>query len=98
MDATRRRDGLAVILKRVVLRKPHNELRVCQIFADPHTASLPQNYCLRLLDIVDIPNNPRECLIVLPLLLPFHIRPFETVGEAIEFFQQMFSVRSSALP
>jgi hypothetical protein len=43
-------------------------------------------------DVLEPPGEADLNLIVMPLLRPFENPPFETVGEAVDFFGQVFQV------
>ena len=98
MDATRRRDGKQVMLKKVYSEEgadsggPH-ELRITQLFSSREVAQDPRNHCVPLLDTLEMPQN-RQKLIVMPLLRPFNNPRFETFGEFVRFFTQICEVRS----
>ncbi|KAJ7896091.1 hypothetical protein B0H14DRAFT_2680373 [Mycena olivaceomarginata] len=98
IDATRSSDGSYVVLKRCDRLNPSvvsGALREGQIFEklfrEP-LASDPKNHCIRLIEILHVPDDPATDLIVIPLLTPWQSThfPFVTIGEAVEFFSQIF--------
>jgi hypothetical protein len=100
VDATRSSDGSYVVLKRCARIDPSvvsGALREGQIFEklfrEP-LASDPKNHCIRLIEILQVPDDPATDLIVMPLLTPWQFThfPFVTIGEAVEFFSQIFEV------
>ncbi|KAF8069049.1 hypothetical protein FPV67DRAFT_1561759 [Lyophyllum atratum] len=89
LDATRA-DGSLVILKQVDLATFPEEIAVGQKFSSEQLASHPKNHCVPILDVVRPPEGSDIAFIVMPLLFSTNFTPFETVGEAVEFFRQVF--------
>ncbi|OAX33044.1 hypothetical protein K503DRAFT_869802 [Rhizopogon vinicolor AM-OR11-026] len=90
MDATRISDGSYVSLK--VLKKsqhPH-EVEIGQYFTSEQFASHPKNHCVRFLGVLSLPGDDDRQVIVMPLLLPFAQPRFDTFGETMECFRQLF--------
>jgi len=50
----------------------------------------PRNHCVRLLDVIELPNEPP--IMVHPLLRPFDSPPIQTFGEFVTFFAQICEV------
>jgi hypothetical protein len=50
----------------------------------------PRNHCVQLLEVLDVPGDDQ--LLVTPLLRPFDSPTFDTFGEAIDCFRQLFEV------
>ncbi|KAJ7816970.1 kinase-like domain-containing protein [Mycena olivaceomarginata] len=97
MDATRISDGSYVVLKRCdVLDAPPlpgviPEVHMFQKLSSEPLASDPRNRCIRHIELLRVPGaNSEEYLIVMPLLLLWNEVPFSTIGEAVEFFSQVF--------
>ncbi|TFY58118.1 hypothetical protein EVG20_g8277 [Dentipellis fragilis] len=93
MDATRTADGAYVVLKRIRV-EPYGsrELEITQYLSSEPLASDPRNHSVRLLETLQAPKDPALHILVLPLLRPFDDPEFETFGEIIAFFSQMFEV------
>ncbi|KAI0786600.1 hypothetical protein C8Q75DRAFT_808135 [Abortiporus biennis] len=52
--------------------------------------SHPHNHCVPLYEVLDVPDTPGTSILVFPLL-QFNDEPqFETVGEVIDYFRQVF--------
>jgi hypothetical protein len=51
----------------------------------------PRNHCAQLLEVLDLPDDDEQVL-VMPLLRPFNSPTFDTFGEAIDCFRQLFEV------
>lgn len=93
MDATRRRDGKHVMLKKIYPDEGAHELVITQLFSSRELVRDPRNHCVPLLDIIEIPQNGQK-LMVMPLLRPFNDPHFQTFGEFVAFFTQICEVRS----
>jgi serine/threonine protein kinase len=93
MDATRRRDGKHVMLKKIYPEEGPHELVITQLFSSRELVRDPRNHCVPLLDIIEIPQNGQK-LMVMPLLRPFNDPHFQTFGEFVAFFTQICEVRS----
>src|SRR6267154_4251203 len=90
MDAMRARDGRQVMLKTV---PSGSELEITQLLSSPGLIPESHNHCVPLLDILELPNEPGQKLIVMPFLRPFDNPRFETYGEFVSFFSQICEVR-----
>ncbi|KAG6901307.1 hypothetical protein C0995_013877 [Termitomyces sp. Mi166 len=83
LDATRA-DGTLVMLKAIHRINSPDEISVGKLLSSEPLVS-PRNHCIPYPEVIDPPEGSDEAFIVLPLLVPF-----ETVGEAVEFFRQIF--------
>ncbi|KAJ6481285.1 hypothetical protein C8R47DRAFT_982691 [Mycena vitilis] len=94
LDATRISDGSYVVLKQADRLDPsvvaRGEAQIFQKVSSQPLASDPKNHCIRLIEILQVPDTDAMDLIVMPLLLDWERFPFATIGEAIEFFTQVF--------
>lgn len=52
----------------------------------------PTNHCIPYLEVLQDPHAANIELVVMPLLRAYNDPPFDTVGEAVEFFHQAFEV------
>ena len=91
MDAVRKSDGLPVTLKAVDTAVHPFEVEIGQFLS---SEPLARNHCVRILDVLEDPSDPKIAIIVMPLLLPYNAPSCEflTVGEAVAFFKQAFEV------
>ncbi len=87
-SAVRLSDGLPVILKRVELDSPEFEISV--LFSSPPLSLDPRNHCVPIHHL----KYKEFGILVLPLLRKFDDPPFDTVGEVLECFRQIFEVGS----
>ncbi|KAI0044592.1 hypothetical protein FA95DRAFT_1583681 [Auriscalpium vulgare] len=83
-------DGLHVAMKQISDGATPHEVEVYQRMTSEPLSSDPRNRTAPLLDILQVPDEPGERLLVMPLLRPLDNPEFETFGEAISFFTQIF--------
>ncbi|KAI0294525.1 kinase-like domain-containing protein, partial [Russula brevipes] len=77
-----------VMLKKVFPEEGPHELRITWLFSSPGVAQDPQNHCVPLLDVIEIPSTGQK-LMVMPYLRPFNNPRFQTFGEFVAFFMQI---------
>jgi hypothetical protein len=94
MDATRVSDGTTVMMKRLLPEEGPYELQINRIFSSDPLASDPRNHCARLLEVIELPNDPP--IMVHHLLRPFNKPRFQTFGEFVAFFEQISEVGISS--
>lgn len=80
------------MLKKISVRIHPKEVEITQYFSREPFVSHPSNHCVQLLDVLHLPNEADYVILVLPLLRPYGDPWFESVGEAVEFFRQVFEV------
>ncbi len=90
MDATRISNGKPVMLKRLLAREGPYEHDINKLFSTEPLASSPKNYCVQLLDVIELPGDLP--ILVHPLLRPFYDPPLQTYGEFVTFFAQRCEV------
>ncbi|KAG5351585.1 hypothetical protein C0989_005741 [Termitomyces sp. Mn162] len=88
MDASRA-DGTLVMLKAIHLVRSPDEIPVGKLLSSERLAS-PRNSCIPYLEVIDPPEGSEKAFLVLPLLLGIERAPFQTIGEVVEFFRQIF--------
>ncbi|KAF8263961.1 kinase-like domain-containing protein [Lactarius quietus] len=87
MDATRISDGRRVMLKRLLSKEGPYELQINKMFStEPHSSD-PRNHCVRLLGVIQLPNE--DPIMVHSLLRPYDKPPLQTYGEFVTFFAQI---------
>jgi hypothetical protein len=97
MDATRVSDGVYVSLKIVEKSLHPHEVEIGQWFMSEPLASHPKNHCVPFFEVLSPPNDKDRQLIVMPLLLPFARPQFDTFGEVMECFRQLFEVGTTVI-
>ena len=75
------------MLKKLLTQEGPYELEINKLFSTEPLSSNPRNHCVRLLDVIEFPNDPP--IIVHPLLRPFYKPPLQTYGEFVTFFAQI---------
>ncbi|KAJ6545128.1 kinase-like domain-containing protein [Mycena sp. CBHHK59/15] len=88
MDATVSSDGSFVMMKKV--KSPSAELDIAVWFSAEPRRSDPANHCVPIYSVLSDPNEPDWAIIVMPLLRRFDKPRFDTIGEAVGFFTQIF--------
>jgi hypothetical protein len=92
MDATRA-DSTPVVLKVVRPSSSEYEMFITAAWAPRTAGAHPHNHNTPIHEVLQMPSDPTTFLLVLPKLRKYANVPFETIGEAVAFFQQMFEVR-----
>ncbi|KAJ7174544.1 kinase-like domain-containing protein [Mycena filopes] len=90
MDAERISDGRKVMLKFTSNSIFPEEVRIAQLFSSPPHAGEPRNHCVPILEVLNDPEDDDKHILVMPRLLRFHKPPFDTVGEVVDCFRQVF--------
>jgi hypothetical protein len=97
MDATRISDGKLVMLKRILKSVHPFEIEIAQFLSANSLASDPRNHCVPVFDVLQVPDNDDMVLLVMPFFRPYDKPRFDTFGEAVECFRQLFEVFPSYL-
>ena len=93
MDAVRLSDGEMICLKRITRSEHPDEVELAMMFSTEPLKSHPKNHCVPIFEVLEVPRFEDDCILVMPLLKPFHEPRFMTVGESVAFFEQLFEVR-----
>ena len=76
--------------------KPYHlhEAEIMQYLSSEPLSSDPRNHCVQLLEVLDLPDykGGSEQVLIMPWLRPFKSPTFDTVGEAVDCFRQLFEV------
>ena len=91
-DATRISDNSYVALKLVKVSVHPNEKAITEHFSSKPLSDDPKNHCIPLIESLVIPDDTDKIILVLPLLREWDLPRFETVGEGVDFFKQLFEV------
>ncbi|KAG6847562.1 hypothetical protein H0H93_007367 [Arthromyces matolae] len=91
IDATRT-DGSVVIIKDIKLDSGFvpQDIPVGRYFSSSDLAANPRNHCVPILDVLDPSPGSDRAFLVMPWLFSITNPSFETVGEVIDFFRQIF--------
>lgn len=90
MDAKRVSDGATVAIKRVSRKLHPYELDISQLFSTDPLAADPRNHCVPIYEVLQSPEDSDIILLVMPLLRGYNNPPLQTIGEAVEYFRQVF--------
>ncbi|KAJ3891694.1 hypothetical protein GG344DRAFT_76683 [Lentinula edodes] len=90
MDALRISDSYMVAMKRVKVST--GEDKVASFFSDEEHNTNSRNHCIRVLEVLAVPGNDNEKILVMPWLRNVMDPRFRTIGEAIQFFKEMIEV------
>ncbi|KAK0472884.1 hypothetical protein IW261DRAFT_1553241 [Armillaria novae-zelandiae] len=90
MDATRASDGHFLTLKSVSKSVHPHEAPIGRFLSSPPLASDLKNHCVPIFDMLQSPLDDDVQIIVMPCLYNFNDTPFDTVGELLDCFRQIF--------
>jgi hypothetical protein len=80
------------MLKHISISRHPDEVEIGQLFSSESLVSNPKNHCAPFYEVLQVPDNEDRVITVMPLLYPTGDPPFQTVGEVVEFFRQIFEV------
>ncbi|KAG6818839.1 hypothetical protein H0H93_001124 [Arthromyces matolae] len=85
-------DGRVVTIKDIKLNTKFikEDIPIGKHFSAPDLAKNPRNHCIPILEVLDPPEGSQTAFLVMPRLFEFTYPAFETIGEAVEFFRQIF--------
>ncbi|KAJ7637467.1 hypothetical protein B0H17DRAFT_1106842 [Mycena rosella] len=90
IDAIRLEDEASVLLK-VISKDVHpDEAKICEYFSSEGVASDPRNHCIPLLAKLSPPDDEDKLILVMKLLRRYDSPRFDTFGEVMECFRQIF--------
>lgn len=94
MDAICLSDNKPVMMKRIYSRerKANYEHLICEYVSSPEQLQDPDNHCVPIYEILEILDNNDHVVIVMPLLCHWHNPRFNTIGECLDLFLQIFKV------
>lgn len=90
-------DGVDLMLKLVSQAKHPYEINIGLYFSQTVLASHPKNHCVPILGVLDLPDDDDLKIIVMPLLREIDDPCFDTVGEVVEMFRQIFEAGPSVV-
>jgi hypothetical protein len=95
MDAIRTTDGKAVGLKVLSVATFPFELSMIDLLCSSQSElrAAPENHCVPIYETLEVPDNGEQRILVMPFLREALDPRFETVGETLDFFHQVFEVR-----
>ena len=91
LDAVRD-DGSLVVLKEIEIDSNSEEISIGKLFSSGALAKHMKNHCVPFLDVIEPVEGSGSAFIVMPYLLKTDNPPFQTIGEVVDYFRQMFEV------
>lgn len=91
ISVTRIEDGVPLKLKKI-RSSEQDEITMARFLSEPPHGSLKMNHCIPVYDVLNVPNDPKNIIIVMPFLSHWEHPEFDTLGEVVEFFRQFFEV------
>nr|GAT58201.1 predicted protein [Mycena chlorophos] len=88
IDARRLSDGRNVVLKKVDQSLHPFEFEISEFLAS--LGKSRENHCISILEILRPADDPNLVIFVLPYLRKYNSPRFDTFGEAVELFRQLF--------
>ncbi|KAG5646241.1 hypothetical protein DXG03_004068 [Asterophora parasitica] len=82
--------GTVVVLKPVDRYFSSTEIEIARDMFSGKLVSEPRNRCVPILEVIQPPTGSNDAFLVMPLLSDAGFTPFETIGELVEFFRQIF--------
>jgi hypothetical protein len=68
------------------------EADIALYFSSQALASQPANHCVPVYEVFALDAKDDTMIMVMPLLRPYNDPSFDTIGEAVECFRQLFEV------
>ncbi|EGN92979.1 hypothetical protein SERLA73DRAFT_190357 [Serpula lacrymans var. lacrymans S7.3] len=90
LDATRIADGSYVSLKVIVKSRHPFEADIGRYFSSGQLVKDPANHCVPIYEVIEVPKEQDKIMLVMPLLREYDDPPFDTFGEAVDCFRQIF--------
>jgi hypothetical protein len=85
-------DGTYVTLKILKPSLHPYEVNIATSLCSKQLASDPLNHCVPIYEVLKVPEDNDMVILVMPLLRGWREPEFETVGEGVDFFRQIFEV------
>jgi len=89
-DATRMADGVSVAFKIIRPSLHPHEVDIATFLSSESLASDTKNHCVPIYDVLNVPDDNDKVILVMPLLRQWNNPEFKTIGEAVDFFGQLF--------
>ncbi|KAG6898537.1 hypothetical protein C0993_006162 [Termitomyces sp. T159_Od127] len=86
-----RADGSLVVLKEIKLHSDQ-EIPIGKLFSSGTLAKHPKNHCVPFMDVIEPSEGSGSAFVVMPYLLDTDNPPFETIGEVVAYFKQIFEL------
>jgi hypothetical protein len=90
LDATRISDDVYVMLKMIKPSVHPYEVDIATYLSSEPLKSEPTNHSVPVYEVLKVPDVEDRVILVMPLLRWYDRPRFQTVGESVDFFQQIF--------
>jgi hypothetical protein len=80
------------MLKKVKQEDYPYEASIAQYLSSPELAQDHENHCVPIYEVLRVPDEDSMVILVMPMLRDHRNPQYETVGEAVDFFRQVFIV------
>jgi hypothetical protein len=91
-DATRISDNSYVGMKKINKERFPYESEIALFVSSESLLSDPTNHCIPVYEVLQVPDDEKYIILVMPFVRPFDDPRFETCGEIIECFRQILEV------
>ena len=81
-----------VTLKRIKRTSHPYEADIALYFSSEPVASNPENHCVPVYEVFTLDSEDDIIIMVMPLLRPYNDPTFDTIGEVVDCFRQLFEV------
>lgn len=95
-DATRASDNTKVTLKIVKPSVHPHEADIGTFLSSEALLADARNHCVPIYEVLKVPDEDDKIILVMPMLREWDEPLFETVGEGVDFFSQLFEVGVSS--
>lgn len=85
-------DGAFLSLKAIKKSRHPYEADIGRFLSKEPLASDPQNHCVPILEILQVPDQDDRIILVMPMLRRFDNPRFDTFGEVVDFVGQVLEV------
>jgi len=90
MDGVRISDSKMVTIKKISKSTHPFEAEMARFVSSPPLSNDPHNHCVPLYDVLQCPDDEDIQLLAMPLLREYNDPRMHSIGEAIDFFHQVF--------
>ncbi|PSR72685.1 hypothetical protein PHLCEN_2v11447 [Hermanssonia centrifuga] len=88
-------DGFAAKAR---IAEDYKEIEIGRFFASEVLAKDARNHCVPIYSALQVPHDAGITIVVMPFLRSYDEPSLQTIGEAVDFFGQLFEVVSSPTP
>ena len=78
------------MMKRIESKRHPYEVEIAKFLTSEEMLKDPTNHCVPILDVLEVTEDPEHVILIMPFLRRFGSPKFDTIGETVDFFQQIF--------